>query len=288
MEKTFLNTYKNSHKTIITDFISTLQSIEINPTELCNRTCIFCPRSDNKLYKNQKKFISFETCEKIASNLSDIDYKGRIGFVGFGEPLLHPDIERCVEIIRKTCPTAQWIEVITNGDFLDRQKILDLKKSGCTDISISMYDKDDSEKYLDMFANIDIRLHLRHLYDDKFKENLVIIDRIGIMKNTYIENNNRPCYYPFYKMFIDWNGDYILCNSDWGKKTRLYNINDISIFDYWTNKLNDYRKNLIDGNRKSNIPCKNCNIHGMLNGKESFDFIATSDIFQDFLKNDQR
>ena len=30
-----------------------LQSITINPTELCNRTCHFCPRSDPKVYPNQ-------------------------------------------------------------------------------------------------------------------------------------------------------------------------------------------------------------------------------------------
>lgn len=30
-----------------------LSLVEINPTELCNRTCSFCPRNDPEVYPNQ-------------------------------------------------------------------------------------------------------------------------------------------------------------------------------------------------------------------------------------------
>ena len=28
----------------------------------------------------------------------------------------------------------------------------------------------------------------------------------------------KACYYPFYVIFMDYNGDYLLCSHDWGKE----------------------------------------------------------------------
>ena len=96
----------------VSDLNSTLRSVEINPTELCNRKCIFCPRVDPKIYKNQKKHIDPSLCQLIGEQLQDFGFTGRIGFVGFGEPLLHPNLVECIRKIR-TCKTAKWIEVNT-------------------------------------------------------------------------------------------------------------------------------------------------------------------------------
>ena len=35
-----------------------LKSVEFNPTELCNRTCHFCPRVDPEVYPNRKLHLS--------------------------------------------------------------------------------------------------------------------------------------------------------------------------------------------------------------------------------------
>ena len=76
---------------------SMLKSVQINPTELCNRKCSFCPRHDPNIYKNQSKHISFETIEKLCNDLNNINFNNRIGFAGFGEPLLHTDIFSCIK-----------------------------------------------------------------------------------------------------------------------------------------------------------------------------------------------
>ena len=56
-----------------------LQSITINPTELCNRTCHFCPRSDPKVYPNQNLHISEETVRRLSSELKLNAYTNRVG-----------------------------------------------------------------------------------------------------------------------------------------------------------------------------------------------------------------
>ena len=43
--------------------------IDINPTELCNRTCEFCPRFDPKIYPNQNLHMDIDIANKIREEL---------------------------------------------------------------------------------------------------------------------------------------------------------------------------------------------------------------------------
>lgn len=268
-----VNDLRNSQKQPVTDLMSTLQSIEINPSEMCSRTCVFCPRSNPKLYKNVKNFIDLSTCELLAQQLIELNYTGRVGFVGFGEPLLHPQIIDCVRILSKT--SAQWLELNTNGDFLTRELASGLAKAGCTHLSISLYDSDQTAMFDSMLAGIDINIVYRHQYDASVNYNLNLVNRIEITTGKELLNINRSCYFPFYKMFIDWNGDYLLCDQDWARYTGgQYNINNISVKNYWTDRINKYRIPLIDQDRSVHAPCNRCNVNGVMRGKECFDLIA--------------
>lgn len=265
-----LITNRYLHQIPVVDLMTTLQSVQINPTELCNRTCSFCPRSNSTVYKNAKQFISKETCKHIGEQLNEFEFKGRVGFVGFGEPLLHKKLPECISIIKKACPTIQWIEVNTNGDFLTKELIEALYNAGCTDLTISMYDSDMSEYFESMCKGISINLTLRHYYDIK---NINFIDRLAVIQQKPV-NIKRPCYIPFYKLFIDWNGDFLLCDQDWGRRTNQFNISSTTIKDFWSAKINDYRKNLINGNREKNTPCNSCDVNGTIIGQASFDYIS--------------
>lgn len=266
---------RNLQSTGVNDFLSTLKSVEINPTELCNRTCVFCPRTDPAIYKNQKKHISVGLCKTIAEQLNSINFSGRIGITGFGEPLLNPKLLECIAELRN-CKTARWIEVTTNGDNLTRNLVLKLAEVGCTNITVSMYDNDKSKYFTDMIEDTSIELTLKHHYDIEQNYNLRIVNRIDIVKKTANLNLNKPCYIPFYKIFIDWNGDYLLCQQDWGKTTALYNIQTTNIETYWLRKLHEYRKKLAKGTRMQD-PCKYCNIDGTVYGSESFNFFINNE-----------
>ena len=60
--------------------------VDINPTELCNRACVFCPRSTS--YPNVNFHITEDVIEKIGLDLEDIDFQGMVNICGNGEPLL--------------------------------------------------------------------------------------------------------------------------------------------------------------------------------------------------------
>jgi uncharacterized Fe-S cluster-containing radical SAM superfamily enzyme len=135
------------------DLLSTLRMVEINPIELCNRSCEFCPRSDPSIYPNRNYSIDLHTITKIAHDLKSINYNGRIGLVGFGEPTLYKDLLSAIKIIKDTVTNLTWLEVNTNGDYLDRTLISDLANAGCTHLTVSMYDFDDSKKFTNMVDN---------------------------------------------------------------------------------------------------------------------------------------
>ena len=179
-----------------TDIISTLRNVEISAIDICNRKCGFCPRSSD-IYINKKEQASLLMIEKIAIELNSIKFNGRVSFVGFGEPLLYKNLTNAISIIKNLAPTVQWIEVITNGDYLTINKIKELEKAGCTNMIVSMYDDDISEKLIKLFENVNITLTLKDCYNG-----LSVVNRTDIMTQNKPLNIKRPCYLPFYKMIL--------------------------------------------------------------------------------------
>lgn len=255
---------------VTSNLISTLRMIEINPIEMCNRKCNFCPRSTD-FYKNKKFSISKDTVKKISSDLESFNFNGRIGFVGFGEPLLHPELEELINIVKKEVTNLKWLEINTNGDFLTLERMKSIKDSGCTTIAISMYDIDKSQYFNEMAELANMNIILRHHYNSSNNYGLRIVNRNDIIDETSnFETDKTHCYIPFYKMLIDWNGDVLLCDNDWSKKNKFGNVHNMSINDIWINsELNNYRNYLSNGNRILD-PCKKCNACGTLFGYESF------------------
>ena len=71
-----------------------------------------------------------------------------------------------------------------------------------------------------------------------------------------------------FKLFIDYNGDCLLCSNDWQKKKIIGNAKKDSIYDIWINeKVNSVRKKLLSNDRNYS-PCDKCDVNGLLNGKE--------------------
>lgn len=265
--------------------ISTLQSIELNIIELCNRRCVFCPRNDPTVYYNRDLKMSIDTAHNIGKKLKNISYKYRIGFSGFGEPILHPNIIDILKIIFGYIKdTVKTYEISSNGDILTEDVILKLYDSGITKIMVNLYDGEyQVEKFENLFSKLNISKNLyilRHNYchnDDKFR--LILNNRSGMSKNVEVLGKLPmmvECYFPFYKMFIDWDGSLGLCQNDWGRKSdiskSLLNINTHSIHEMWmSDEMNKYRRLLLKKDR-SISPCRLCNTHGTLIGEQQFEY----------------
>jgi radical SAM protein with 4Fe4S-binding SPASM domain len=251
------------------DLLTSLKSIEINPSESCTRACSFCPRSNSQLYPSLHTRISVSLCEKIGKDLSEIGFTNRVGFVGFGEPLLHKGLEECISAIRLHNPNLKYLEINTNGDLLTTKRIESLYKAGCNVIAVSMYDSDKSNYFESLKEDVPIQMIYRHHYDASINYGLNIVNRKEIAFDNQLLNIQRACYMPFYKLFIDWNGDVLTCDNDWVRSLVLGNVNKESIKDVWLGKAyNAFKTKLLKG--RNHAPCNKCNACGTLRGETEY------------------
>ena len=272
-EKTKLNLLRKSDFVDEVEFdkdgITPLFSwIDISLTELCNRLCTFCPRSDPRFYPNQNLNFGLGLAVKISDELRGMHYKGGVVFCGYGEPLLHPELNEILTIF-----TGIHTEIVTNGDKLTVKKVKALFNSGLSFLCISMYDGDHQiAKFQKMMSDAkvsDDRFILRdrwHTEEDSF--GLKLTNRSGVLEFGPDPKTlqGSACYYPSYSMAIDWNGDVLQCVQDWSKKVKYGNVSSSSLRDIWTSvRYHKTRVRLQNGKRTEN-PCSECNADGCFHG----------------------
>ena len=263
--------------------LSSILTIEINTTELCNRTCVFCPRHDPEVFPNRNLHLTIKGAQIIAEELAENNYSGKISFSGLGENLLNPDFRDIVKIFRTELPYAT-LECNTNGDKLDHKYLVDLiHNNGLDLIYINLYDGPEQMEHFDeliLWAEIPRdKYKYRMHWGDFEKHGLILNNRSGVIDWVGIEESDikslqgKPCHYPFYKMFVDWNGDVLFCSNDWGREHVVGNLLQSSLHDVWFSKpMKKIRNKLRKGDR-SQSPCNKCSVDGSLFGKPSFDLI---------------
>ena len=253
--------------------------VEISDSRTCNRSCVFCPRSDPKWIKefDNKEFIKKNLHEKICKELSEYNYSGIIVYSGFNEPLLNKACFENVARTRKYLPNAK-IELITNGDVLNLERINKLFSSGLSTLLISVYDgPEDMIKFKNLCAEANLNENqfvIRNRYLPPEEDyGITMSNRGGLMENAAhsIESLKKsikePCYYPSYNFFIDYNGDVLMCSHDWGKKNILGNLNKDTILDIWMSEnAKKSRFNLANSDRDFS-PCNVCDVKGSLIGE---------------------
>jgi MoaA/NifB/PqqE/SkfB family radical SAM enzyme len=257
-----------------------LRSITINPTELCNRKCHFCPRSDPKVYPSQNLHISEETVRKLSAQLKLNNYSNRIGWSGNGEPLLTENFYDLVKIVSSENPQIRVHEINTNGDKIRKRSIIEkIYESGINHIIVSLYDGDKQlEKFTKMFEGYDSNtytLRKSYYHSNNFSGFTNRAGAVDMNTDLLKSNIKNKCFLPFYKLFIDWNGDILVCCEDWfklSKKLNNLNINTHALKEIWESDfLNGYRKKLSKGDR-SNPVCNRCNVNGEKIGKEFVEY----------------
>lgn len=255
--------------------------IEISNSGMCNRKCIFCPRSDPD-YNHVNEFISTSLHNKIVKELKDNSYGGTIIYSGFVEPLLDKRLYDHIRDLRKNLPNVN-LEIITNGDPLNEKRILKLFESGLSVLLISVYDGEkEANEFKKIFDKCKIPEHkyvIRKRYlSEEENFGITISNRGGMLENTPFKipalkkSISKPCNYPAYNFFIDYNGDVLICSHDWGKKNIVGNLNEKTIEELWKNEIfNDSRKKLFKGDR-SNSPCNVCDVQGNLIGNKHLEY----------------
>jgi len=275
-EQKHLEKIKNSNNPL-----DSILTIEINTTELCNRKCVFCPRFDSNVYPNRNLNMSVQTADLIARNLSNYNYKGRLSFSGFSENLLNKNFTKIIKAMRGHLKNNLF-ECNTNGDKLNPKFVNELYDAGLNILYINLYDgPEQADKFIDIMDKAEIskeKYSLRAHYSQKdyglkLNNRSGMINWIGLDEDDVNKLKGTPCYYPFYKMFIDWNADVLFCSNDWGREKIIGNLLKNTLQDVWmSNEMKKVRNRLKNGDRTES-PCNKCSVKGTLFGKPSFDLI---------------
>jgi len=244
--------------------------IELSLIDVCNRKCVFCPKSDPLIAPDTYQKMNMKLIEKLTKELKEINYQGSVTLCGYGEPMLHKEV---FEMTRKLAEAA-FVEIVTNGDTLKPKTINKLYNYNANKLLISLYDGPDQvKKFKDMVQEAKVPsdfVILRDRWHGADKDyGLKLTNRTGTVKigNQDSVETFTYCNYPSYSVLIDWNGDLFLCPQDWQRNMATGNIMKDNFFNIWTGStISKYRKNLLQGKRCES-PCSECNAEGTVLGK---------------------
>ena len=252
--------------------------IEISESGTCNRSCSFCPRSDPS-FEDKKEFINDNLHERLCIELKELNYKGTIRYSGFVEPMLDKNIYNLIKMVKNNLPNSN-IEMVTNGDPLNLNRLNKLFQHGLNRILISAYDDKETAEKLEKLcddANLTKDQYIvRHRYYSENKDfGITLSNRSGLMKNAEFkipeleEPLKNPCFIPSYTFFLDYQGDVLMCPHDWGKKIILGNLNKEKLLDIWFNKKSMKIRKLLNNSNRDFKPCNVCDVDGTFMGKKN-------------------
>lgn len=255
--------------------------VEISESGMCNRKCSFCPRSDPN-YNHVNEFITNQLHNKLCNELSELNYQGVIRYSGFVEPMLDKNIYNLIKNAKTFLPKSR-IEMVTNGDALNKQRLKKLFDNGLDTILISVYDSEEDainfEKLCKDLSLKDSQYVIRKRYlppEEDF--GITLSNRAGMMENAEFKINTlkeplkEPCYYPSYTFFMDYNGDVLMCPHDWGKKIVLGNMMKNSFLNIWNSKKAILIRKKLNNSDRNFSPCNACDVKGSLIGEKHSKF----------------
>lgn len=110
--------------------------VDIEPVGLCNFRCLMCPTGLQSLTRPQD-FMSLETFDAILEKTEP--FHSSIRFIGWGEPLMHPDI---VEMVHLANRAGRLTHINTNASKMTAKLAMSLAASGLDSIKFSFQGTD--------------------------------------------------------------------------------------------------------------------------------------------------
>jgi radical SAM protein with 4Fe4S-binding SPASM domain len=241
--------------------------IHIEPTNVCNLDCLFCPYSRQR---RPKGYMGFELFQKIVDECQGHDVRLWLHFLG--EPLLHRDLPRMVAYAKAR--GVPQVGFSTNGFFLTPELGAQLIEAGLDRLECSV-DGVDPESYRQLRRSPDFQRVVGNLQGFlrrrramgaerpivtiqfmKTPETLASLPRAlafwrpqlgprdflmtiedlsfaGQMRGVRYEADRQPCKWLWQYAVILWNGDVVTCVSDYDGSRVMGNVRHHSLTAIW-------------------------------------------------------
>ena len=250
--------------------------VHIDPTNLCNMRCSFCP-TGHKSARDMRNngMMDWNLYVKIIDGFKDMPHRiKQLTFCKDGEPMLHPRLLDMMEMaVEADIADKVWLK--TNGTLLTPEINKRLVNIGLDLIGISIkavsaegYEKTtgvkvDYEKLKRMVDNLHSRSVLTPIYvntvnagyteeeKEKFyndfeyiSDYVAIEDMHGwscgfsdkITENDTVVSSKIACPWPLLTMSINFDGKVSACQEDWSMQAIVGDLNEETVSEAWRNK----------------------------------------------------
>ena len=231
-----------------------LKSLAIEINSACNRKCVWCPN-----HKNDREvgFLDDEIFYKIIDELKEMEFKGKITFNLYNEPLLDKRLLTFIRYIRKNIPST-YIYLNTNGDSLNLDLWKELRKEGLDFANISQYDGKINENIQKILSELNPK-EKEHFGSKIFNPDN-ICNRAGLVESKRMKTPLKQyCNKPFSELCINYKGKVILCCNDYFSAIEIGDLKKQSIKEIWGSEIfKYYREKLLKGERVNLELCNLC------------------------------
>lgn len=265
--------------------------LNLEITSNCNLRCAMCFRS-YEMNNPRKSYLSVEELKRIFAQFDESKIPSL--WISGGEPFLHPNIDWILKEIATLNPLDSWI--VSNGFLLSDEIIEGLLDSGIHWLSISI-DASTAETYrkirggdlLQLENNIDNFLKRRNERDQKlpflrvtfidmpsnhheindfisnWRKRADIVDiqsladyhNLDSITEEEMLNCSFMCTAPFTLISVIPDGNFIPCCNGFYDTVSSFNINNVSIKEYWNSPWRlEFAKSLKE--KRYCYECKKC------------------------------
>lgn len=276
-------------------------SLYVDPCNVCNYRCIFCPQSADRLDTQFCTKMEIQSFEKVVANIEELGQVKTLNLFSYGEPLLNSLTPEFLRLAKNHNISEKYV-ITTNASLLTPDKAKALVDNGLSFLRISIYGA-DTERYRERCgasANLErIIENIRFLkkYRDKTHGKLFIAVK---MLDTGDEQENQAfikkfselgdecfiepvhnwnyanrrytnhlqydeytvCPYPFYTLVIHADLDVSVCCPDWNKSLCVGNLREQSLATIWkSDKLYEIQYALLAHDYDKIPICKDCSFY---------------------------
>lgn len=272
---------------------------QVELTNACPFTCIFCPRGLGKMQR-PIGHLDLGLLEEIVAQVSDLEQRKPFGLHHFGEPLLHPDPARAVKIVADAGLAA---EISLNPILLKPEVAEAILDAGVGVVIVSMDGLDTTTlqqirgKPAGDFAEVESRVeNLIKLVATMDKPPTVMISMVATKQNQHqwkqlfqrykrwqlpwltpvvrlLEDFGDPdiqptsvmplrqlCGSPYKFVSILWDGTVVPCCHDYNGEIVYGNLRQQSLEQIWKgDKLAQFRQRWAKLQFTDSEPCARCN-----------------------------
>ncbi|MBI4870553.1 MAG: SPASM domain-containing protein [Candidatus Riflebacteria bacterium] len=230
--------------------------VELEVNSRCNLRCEYCPVSVAPP-ASMPRLMAQPVMDRVIAELARLGFAGRLSYHFYNEPLLHPNLDRLVDQVRRGVPGVRQV-LYTNGELLTDEKHRVLVEAGV-------------ERFI-------ITRHTGKPVPDRERQTvlepseLVLTNRGGAM-GPETRTLTLPCHVPNTMLIVTVTGDVLLCYEDYHRTQPMGSILERPLDEIWfSERFVRLRSHLVRGDRTQTEICRHCTNRAHLT-PEPFDYV---------------